>query len=302
MDKKVFLLALITIIAWSSGLPAIRSSLFGGFEPISLVLYRFIIASIVFLIFAFITRTHFKWPKKEDLLHISLVSFLGVTIFHLSMTFGTQYVEAGTTGMIVGSAPIFTTIIAILFLKEKMEWYSWLGLFIGFIGITLITLGATGAHFNLSKGLIYIIIATISSAFFYVYQKPLFKKYHPIELTAHFTWIGTIPMLIFLPSLINNLPNVTFSANIAAIYVGIVPAAICYAAWAVVLSLGDVSKASNLLYLEPAFIILIAWIWLNELPSMLSIIGGGVIILSVLVVQLLSAKDQKYKQRVQLSE
>lgn len=291
MNKKTFTVAFITVIAWSSGFAGIRASLLGGFEPKNLVLYRFLIASAVFLIYAFLTHSRFTLPPKRDLIQIFALGITGITLYHLGVTFGQQTVGAGTASMIVGSAPIFTTIIAVFFLKERMEWFAWLGLFVGFIGITLITIGATGA-FVISKGIFYVILATIATSIFFVFQKPLFIKYHPIELTAYFTWAGTIPMLIFLPSLIENFSTVTTEANWAAIYVGVVPAAICYATWAIALSMGDVSKVTGMIYLEPVFAIIIAWFWLNELPTLLSIIGGVIAISSVAIVNLMGRKKR----------
>lgn len=287
MNKKTFIIAFLTIIGWSSGFAGIRASLLGGFEPFNLVLFRFLIASIIFLIYAILTRKNFNLPKKRDLPQIIALGIVGITFYHTGVTFGQQTVEAGTAGMIVGSAPIFTTIIAAIFLRERIEWFAWLGLIVGFSGIMLITVGSSGA-FVMSKGMVYVILATISTSFFFVFQKQLFTKYHPIELTAYFTWAGTIPLLIFLPSLINNFSSVTVEANWAAIYVGVVPAALCYATWAIALSMGDVSKVTGMMYLEPVFAIIIAWIWLHEFPSPLSIVGGAIAVSSVAIVNLIS--------------
>jgi len=297
MDTKTFFVAFITLIAWSSGFAGIGASLQGGFDPFNLVLYRFLIASSVFLIYAFLRRSHFKWPKKEDLVHIALLGFTGITLYHVGVTVGQQTVTAGTASMIVGSAPIFTTLIAVFFLKERMEWFGWLGLLIGFIGIIIITMGISGSTFVISKGTIYIILATVATSIFFVYQKPLFQKYHPIELTAYFTWAGTLPMIIFLPGLIKNFQTITFEANMAAIYVGVVPAAICYAAWAIALSMGDVSKVTAMMYLEPAFAIIIAWFWLSELPSLLSMFGGLIAISSVALVNIIGHRKRSHKRK-----
>ncbi|MDO7486958.1 DMT family transporter [Peribacillus frigoritolerans] len=62
------------------------------------------------------------------------------------------------------------------------------------------------------------------------------------------------------------------------------PAAIGYVTWAVALSLGKASSVSSLLYIEPVIAIFVAWVWLQEVPSILSVIGGSIAILGVLVV------------------
>ncbi|MGM8211249.1 DMT family transporter [Virgibacillus sp. W0430] len=293
MDRRTFTIALLTIIVWSSGFAGIRASILGGFSSGHLVLLRFLVASAVFLLYALLTKNRFRLPHKKDLLHIFILGIIGITFYHVLVTFGQQTVSAGTTSMIIGSAPIFTTLIAVFILKERMELFAWIGLGIGFVGIFLITLGTTGTEFTVSKGIYLVILAAISASFFFVFQKPLFIKYNPIELTAYFTWAGTLPMLVFLPGLFENIQSATLEANIAAIYVGVFPAAICYATWAIALSMGNTASVMSMMYLEPAFAIIIAWFWLDEIPSVLSLIGGLVAISSVAVVNMVGRKKRE---------
>lgn len=293
MNRKAFLLGLFTVTVWGSGFAAIRAGLFGGFTAGHLMVYRYLIASFIFLLYALFTKSKFRLPDKKDLLPIFILGVIGISFYHFGVTFGQLTISAGTTSMIVGSAPIFTTLIALFILREKMAWYGWVGLGIGFIGIVLITIGSTGETFSFSTGLFLVFFATISTSFFFVYQKPLLLKYDPIHLTAYFTWAGTIPMLFFVPGLFDTLQNATLEANLAAIYVGIFPAGLSYATWAIALSIGNVSTISSMLYLEPPIAIFVAWIWLSELPSVLSMIGGFIAISSVAVVNFIGRKQQK---------
>lgn len=290
MDRKTFIIALLTIIVWASGFAGIRASILGGYSSGHLVLMRFLVASSVFLLYAIITKNHFRLPEKKDIVHIFVLGLIGITFYHVLVTFGQQTVSAGASSMIISSAPIFTTLIAAFVLKERIERFAWIGLGIGFIGIFLITLGTSGTDFTISKGAYLVLLGAISTSIFFVFQKPLFIKYHPIELTAYFTWAGTIPMLVFLPGLFENIQSATLEANIAAIYVGVFPAAICYATWAIVLSMGNTGSVMSMMYLEPLFAIIIAWFWLGEMPSVLSLIGGLIAISSVAVVNIVGRK------------
>lgn len=295
MNRKAFILAMITIIGWASGFAGVSASLQGGFSPGNLILYRLLVASLLFLLYAILPSSRIRLPHKKDLPLIITLGIVGITFYHVGVTFGQQYINAGTTSMIVGSAPIFTTIIAVLFLKEKMEWYSWVGLFVGFIGVSLITIGTGDFSFTFSKGILPALFATICTSIFFVYQKPLLQKYDPIELTAYFTWAATIPLFILFPSLIENLQTTTLEANLAVLYVGAIPAAACYAMWAIATSLGEISKLSTLLYLETPIAIIVAWIWLGELPTVLSMIGGFITIASVAVVNFIASRKNQQK-------
>ncbi|RJS61162.1 DMT family transporter [Bacillus sp. PK3_68] len=292
MNKKAFLMAAFTIIIWGSSFAAIRASLHGGYSAGHLVLFRFMIASGIFILYAVWPGTKFRLPKKEDMMRICILGWVGISVYQICVTFGEETVTAGTASMLIAAAPVFTAVIAVFVLKEQLGLFGWIGLFVGFIGIFLITLGTAGSTFGISKGAFLLLIASIATSVFFVFQKPLLYRYQPIELTAYFTWIGTLPLFTFFPGLFQQIEGATVEATISAIYVGIFPAALAYVTWAIALSMGEASTVTSMMYIEPVFAILVAWIWLHELPSTLSVVGGIVAVLSVVVVNVFGRKQR----------
>ncbi len=286
-------MAFFTIIIWGSTFAAIRASLHGGYEAGHLVLVRYLIASGAFLLYALWPKVKFQLPKKKDVLSILILSWVGISVYHIGVTFGEQTVSAGAAGMLIGSAPIFTAIIAIIVLKERLSLLGWIGLGIGFIGILCITIGSSGSSLNITKGSLLILISAVATSLFFVFQKKLLTRYNPIELTAYFTWGGTLPFFYFLPGLTTSIHNATLEAHLSTLYVGVFPAAIAYVTWAIALSLGSASSVSSMMYLEPAIAIFVAWIWLNELPTTVSIIGGIIALSGVLLVNMLGKRSYK---------
>jgi len=55
-------------------------------------------------------------------------------------------------------------------------------------------------------------------------------------------------------------------------------------AWSYVLSKIPASRAASYLALIPVVALLISWLWLSETPVTSSLIGGGVVLLGVLLV------------------
>lgn len=297
MNIKVILMAGMAVFLWGSAFAAIRASLLGGYSAGHLVLFRFLIASFVFVLYFWVSGTRLRLPNKEDIVRILLLGWIGISVYQLGVTYGEKTVSAGTAGLLIASAPIFTALIATMALKEYLSFYGWLGMGVGFIGISLITFGSAGSNLTISTGSILLIIAAIAASIFFVYQKPLFKKYKPIELTAYFTWAGTIPFFIYFPGLIQEIQAATVEANLSAIYVGIFPAAVAYAMWAIALSLGEAGKVTSMIYIEPVFAIAVAWIWLHELPNVLSIIGGIIAVSSVFIINVLGKRKAAVERR-----
>ena len=74
-------------------------------------------------------------------------------------------------------------------------------------------------------------------------------------------------------------------ATFAVIYLGIFPAAIAYVLWNYALARMPASLLSSFLYLSPVLASLIAWVWLGEVPALLTLVGGAIAILGVILVQ-----------------
>ena len=300
MNAKAFSIAAFTVIIWGCSFAAIRAALQGGYSAGHLVLVRYLIASTVFIVLALWPGVKFRLPRKKDMLRIVIIGLIGITVYHIGVTFGELTVSSGTTGMLIGSGPVFTAIIAVIVLKEKLGTTGWIGLGIGFAGIVVITLGTAGTSFQISEGTFFILIAAFATSILFVFQKPLLEHYSAIELTAYITWVGTVPFFIFAPGLLQDIQHATLEAHLATIYAGIFPAAIGYVTWAIALSMSKASSISSVLYAEPVVAIIVAWIWLDEWPSTLSLIGGAIAIAGVLVVNLMGRKSKNHLEKAKL--
>jgi drug/metabolite transporter (DMT)-like permease len=89
---------------------------------------------------------------------------------------------------------------------------------------------------------------------------------------------GTLPMLFFL-----KIPS-SLEISLTIAYLGIFPAACAYIAWTYALANFSTARASSFLYLVPVVAIIVGWLWLDEKPALLSIVGGATIMAGVVLV------------------
>jgi drug/metabolite transporter (DMT)-like permease len=129
-----------------------------------------------------------------------------------------------------------------------------------------------------------ILLAAFSTSVYFVYQKPYLPRYGPVPLTAYCIWAGTAFMLVFLPALLRDLAVAPLESTLSVAYLGVFPAALAYLTWTYALSRAPASIVTSFLYLNPPVAILLAWWWRDEVPSLLSLQGGLLALVGVVVV------------------
>ncbi len=158
------------------------------------------------------------------------------------------------------------------------------GIAVAVAGVAVISM-SQGGGLTFDPGALLILLAAVSTSVFFIVSKKPLTHYSALEFTSYSIWAGTLPLLIFAPGLIRQFPSAAPSATIAIIYLGIFPAAIAYVLWNYALARMPASILSSFLYLAPVLAMGIAWVWLGELPTLLTIVGGAVAIVGVFIVQ-----------------
>jgi len=274
----------IVVVLWASAFPAIKLGL-EGLAPGHLTLARHLVASLVFVPFLLVFRARLL-PRRADLPALLGLGFIGITVYHLSLNTGEQRVSAGATSLIIATAPALTAVIAWFVLRDRLGPLGWLGTALGLLGVTLIVLGdgsrALGLGLEPYAGLI--LLAAFATAWFAVLQRSLLRRYRPLEFTAYVTWAGTLPMLVFLPGLAEALAGAGSLPLLATLHLGVFPSAVAYTLFALALSRAPATVVTAWLYLIPGFALLFSWWWLGEVPTVLTLVGGLVVVSGVVLV------------------
>lgn len=276
--RKAYLAAIVTVIFWSSAFVGIRIGL-ASFTPYHLVLLRFLVASLVFVVLAPIFKIRLlprsTWPR------VILSGLVGLTIYHTALSIGEQTVDPATASFIIAGAPIISAILASYFLKERYTRWGWLGVAISFIGVVVIT--GLGASFH--RDALLIVLSTVATSIYFVVEKPLLAQYRTLDVTAWVTWAGTLPMLLYWPGFVGQLSHASFDAIGWIIYIGIFPAALAYLTWNIALAHGDATQVTPFLYLSPILAAGLSWVMLHQIPGWPVWIGGALVLIGVILVQ-----------------
>lgn len=277
---QAYIAAGTTVVLWASAFAGIRAGL-KGYSPESLALLRYIVASTVLAGYAAYRRM--RLPSIRDVPMLAVMGLLGFTIYDVVLNAGEVNIPAGTASFIVASAPAIMAILATLFYRDNLKPIGWLGIMICMGGVGIISF-SNGDGFVLNRYALLVFLAAFVQALYSVGQRNVLKRYGAITFVTYAVWFGTLFLLIFLPDMLDDMQTASTEATLAIIYMGVFPGAIAYASWSYALSNMPASIAGSFLYFVPAFAVLIAWLWLGEVPDVSALIGGGFIFVGVLTV------------------
>ena len=271
----------VTIVLWASAYPAIRVGL-RAFSPGQLAAIRFLTASLVFAIYLGVRRS--RMPSGADLARISLAGVLGITLYNLLLNTGELTVSAGAASFLINCMPVFAALLAAVFLGERLRIAGWLGIAVSFAGVAMIAIGdSRGMHFG--RGALLVLAAALCTAIMGLLQKPLLRDYDPVALTACLMASGELFLLPYLPAALHvaGRPEAR-PALLAALFLGIGPAALGYLAWSIALESFTLSQTVSILYLIPPVAVGISYVWIQEKTTLFTLFGGLVAVAGVVLL------------------
>ena len=282
IDMPTLAAVLVTIVLWGSAFPAPRYIL-PHYAPVEIAALRLVFGALGMAAFAAIVRL--PLPRRRDWPVLLLFGVSAFALSGLAMVYGLRSVSAGAGSFLVGTIPIFSSILAWLFIHERLRLWGWLGILLSFCGVGLIALGE-GQGFRLEPGAGLVVLSAFCQSIFFVFQKPYHRRYSGLQLTCYAVWGGALVMLPALASVPATMGAAPLPATVALIYLGLFPIAVAFATWSYALSRAMAAKVTSAMYVMPAAAVTIAFLWLGEVPSPLSFVGGGVALLGVAVVNL----------------
>lgn len=278
LRDTTFLSYLFTIILWGSAFPMIKIAL-NDFSAESLSAFRLILATIILLPFVIIKKL--PTPELRDIPVIFILGFCGFVIYHTALNFGETLISAGISGILVSTTPIFSSALAYIFLKEHFSKWNWLSSLVAFIGISIISISKDDYTTINVLGVLIILLASFSESLYFTFQKKYIEKYGFIAFTLYTIMASSPFMLIFIPEIINDIHGATFTSIVSVLYLAILPTIIPYVLLAYIVKSVGVSDATMSLYLTPIVSLLLSYLFLDELPTTLAIIGGIITLLGV---------------------
>jgi drug/metabolite transporter (DMT)-like permease len=276
---KVLSAGLGVVVMWASAFPAIRVAAPGlGITGLSFV--RLAVAALALLVVA--PFAHVRAPERRHALLLGAAAFFGMTAYQVLLNAGELRVPAGPASIVVASAPLVSVAIAAVTLGERLTVAKIAGSTVAIAGVAVVCLSRSGA--SLTSALWIVVGAAVVQGIYHPLTKPLLRTRSALEVATYTMVAGALMALPLLPWGWDQLTEGSASAWAAALYLALVPSALGFVLWGYAMANLPVATSTSLLYLVPAFAVLIAFVWLGEIPHASELLGGLVVIAGVVLV------------------
>ena len=252
------------IVKWSDNYPVGQVLFFRGF------------CGIIPILFLIPKERFFDFYKTERLaLHVKRC--LAGLIAIVSIFVALRNLPLATVVSISFASPIFTTIFSIFLLNEKVGFYRWLAVFVGFIGIIIIS---EPGFSSLNIYYIYPIIFCLGLSYVAIAIRKL-SSTEPVWLISFFFSFSILIFSFFslyqkwiMPSFVDLilLSSIGILGGIANLWLS------------QSYKFSEVSLVSPLKYLALVFAIVFGYLVWDEIPTVKTLMGALLVILSSFII------------------
>ncbi len=282
------LLSFFFIVLYGSGFVAAKYGLAYA-SPLAFLLIRFFVAFILLLLLAYFLKV--SWPKSmNEVVHIGISGILTVAVFsigvYLSIDVG---VSPSLNALIIALQPALVSILAIMFLGEKLSNKHWIGLLIGFIGVCFVVVSKFELNYPEMFGILMSVFALLGLSFGNLYQKKYCSNMNLFSGGVIQTFASSLLVLPLMLVYEDIQVNWNIDFIYAVLYMSIAVSIGALSVLYILINKGDVSKVSSIFYLIPVCAVIMSYLIFGEKIEFSMLLG----ILTVLIgISLINKKGK----------
>jgi drug/metabolite transporter (DMT)-like permease len=247
--------------------------------------------------------------SRQDVVPILLLAALGILPAQLLYTWGTQKSLASNAALLTLTLPVFTAVLAVIILGERMTRLRWVSFAAAILGVVACSMTDL-RHMNLGGGYlvgnILILGGVLGSAFYNSYGKKILERMSPMRL-LFYTYVATLvmmaPWVYFLePDSFRNISRFTTQTWIGMGLLTVFHNYLSMVLFLTALKQLDAIQTALCNYLITAFGVPVAALVLGEKLGAAAWLGGVLVLVSTLTVTVLEDRMKAREQALVRSQ
>ena len=283
------LAAFAAVVLWGISFVATKAAL-RELSPVTLIFTRFALGVLV-LVLILTLRRESLIPPRDAWPMLALMGFVGIFLHQMIQVHGLTLTTAVRTGWLIALTPIWSAVLAAIFLGERFGSRKLLGLLLGAIGAVLvITRGSLSSDvlaLPATRGDLLVVASTFTWTIYTLLGRDTLKRLGSARATTAAMFIGWAMMIPFFVGGAGwqDYRSLSSTTLVAIAFLGVGCSGLGYLFWYTALERIDASQVAAFLYIEPLITLLAAVALLGESVAVSTIVGGALVLLEVLLVQ-----------------
>jgi drug/metabolite transporter (DMT)-like permease len=290
-------LALLATLIWSGNFIVSRG-VFRQIPPVTLAFFRWLTASVLIAPFALQRFAMERKLIKNNFSYLFWASLTGIALFNTFVYIAGHYSTAINMALIgTTSSPIIATILAAVFLKEKIGWLRILGILVCITGILLlISKGSwqTFKTFQFSIGDGWVLLGGLMFAIYNTLARKKPSEISPVNFLFLIFCLGTLLLFPFMVAENRHVLNITNTSSIrwngslilSILYLGAGTSVISFLCWNAAIARLGAARTALFGNLIPVFSSVEAVIFLGEEITPNHYISGMLVIAGLILANL----------------
>lgn len=272
----------INIPVMKTGLDQLDGFVFNGI--------RLAVSAAVLAGFAVAERRRVGRPAEKVPFRTLLVYGLMVgAVYQLAFLLGVKRTTSGNTALIIATVPMWTALLARIFISEKISRLAWFGLLVALAGTTIVALQkgdvTAGPDHLLGNGII--LMAALMWSAGTVYSRPLLKKISPLQLSAAAAAVGLpFHLLLGVGGYTESVAVLqSWQLWLIILYSGVLSSGLALPMWSFGVRHAGAAHAAIIQNLIPVVAIMTAWLTRGEPATNPQILGGAMIVAGLVIMR-----------------
>lgn len=275
MPLRDLLLGLFVIAIWALNIIVIKVGV-EELPPLLITTIRFMLVAALLVPF---------YPVARAQLPFLLLLSVTFGSLHFALLFiGLEHAEAGTGALLVQMGTPFATLLAVVFLKERLGPKRIVGLLLSFAGIAVIAEGPT-----LPSPLPLTIL--LLSALGWAVSQLLIKRGPPIAPLALAGWVAlfAVPQValgswLFESGQWQAIKQASWVGWGAIIYTAVMSSIVAYGIWYALLRRHPINRVIPMTLLTPVFAVGLGALLMGDSLGIHKLIGGGLVVSGIALI------------------
>ncbi|GAA3877921.1 DMT family transporter [Streptomyces sp. NPDC003328] len=272
--------ATVTVVLWASAFVSIRSA-GAAYAPGALALGRLLAGALTLGAICLVRREGL--PPRSAWRGTAISGVLWFGVYMVVLNWGERQVDAGTAALVVNIGPVLIALLGSRLLGDAMPPRLLAGMAVSFAGAVTVGLSMSGDGGSSVLGVVLCLLAAMAYAAGVVAQKPALGSASPLQVTTWGCLVGALTCLPFAGQLVRDAAHAPVSATLNMLYLGVFPTALAFTTWAYALARTTASRMGATTYAVPALVVLMSWLFLGEVPGLLTLAGGVLCLAGVAV-------------------